>query len=64
MSRIVQSVVTTSHAETSEAAELCNGLEVRQVQASEPLSITPVKRMYSESGLKIVLNLRDDFGER
>ena len=64
VTRIVQTVANTSGAETSEAAEVRNGLGVRQLQASEPQSITPVKRMFSESGLKIVLNLRDDFGER
>ena len=67
VTRIVQTVATTtSRADTSEAAPVRNGgLEVRQMQESEPLSITPVKRMFSESGLKIVLNLRDDdFGER
>ena len=62
MTRIVDTVSASSVAAASVAA--ANALEVRKQSTSEPLSDTPIKRMFSESGQKIVLNLRDDFGEK
>ena len=61
VTRIVDTVGTSS-ANSSDVAAYT--LEVREQMMSEPLSATPIKRMYSESGQKIILNPRDDFGEK
>ena len=62
VTRIVDTVGATSTANFSDSAAYA--LEVRAQLTSESLSATPIKRMYSESGQKIILNLRDDFGEK
>ena len=54
----------TSSADLASAACDMQQLELScETSSIEPLSDTPVKRVFSESGQKIVLSLRDDFGE-
>ena len=62
VTRIVDNAGPSSLANSSDAAAYA--LDVREQLTSEALSATPIKRMYSESGQKIILNLTDDFGEK
>ena len=70
MTRIVDATVDSACRGATSSADLAAACDMQQLELScetsssiEPLSDTPVKRVFSESGQKIVLSLRDDFGE-
>lgn len=69
VTRIVDATVDSACQGATSSADLAAACDMQQLELScetssiEPLSDTPVKRVFSESGQKIVLSLRDDFGE-